>query len=179
MFIDTGKESCETHCSPGCRCGKYIEIWNDVFMQYNKNEDGSYTKLSQQNVDTGMGIERTVAMMTGKATVYETESFIPIIAEIEKLSGTKYGTSEEITQAIRIIADHTRTATFIIGDERGIAPSNAGAGYVLRRLIRRAVRFGMKIGMKSPFLSSIALVVIDLMGEFYPELIQHKNKICD
>ncbi len=179
MFIDTGKEACSKTCSPGCRCGKFIEIWNDVFMQYNKNDDGTFSRLSQQNVDTGMGIERTVAMLTDKKTVYETESFTEIIAKIEELSGKKYGESDWVTHAIRVIADHTRTATFIIGDERGIPPSNVGSGYVLRRLIRRAVRYGMKIGINKTFISEISKVVIDLMGEFYPELIQNKARILD
>lgn len=179
MFIDTGKEACSADCSPGCRCGKFIEIWNDVFMQYHKKEDGSFSLLKQRNVDTGMGIERTVAMLNRKGTVYETESFIPIIEKIEELSGKKYGESEEITRAIRVIADHVRTSTFIIGDERGISPSNVGAGYVLRRLIRRAVRFGKKLEIPSLFLSKIAAVVVDLMGEFYPELIENKERIFE
>lgn len=179
MFIDTGKEACSDKCGPGCRCGKYIEIWNDVFMQFNKDENGKYAPLSQKNVDTGMGIERTVAMMNGKKTVYETESFTPIIAKIEELSGKKYGESEEITKAIRVVADHIRTSTFIIGDEKGISPSNVGAGYVLRRLIRRAVRFGKTLGISNIFLSKVAAVVVDLMGEFYPELIENKQRIFD
>ena len=179
MFIDTGKEACSDKCGPGCRCGKYIEIWNDVFMQFNKDENGKYSPLSQKNVDTGMGIERTVAMMNGKKTVYETESFTPIIAKIEELSGKKYGESEEITKAIRVVADHIRTSTFIIGDEKGISPSNVGAGYVLRRLIRRAVRFGKTLGISNIFLSKVAAVVVDLMGEFYLELIENKQRIFD
>lgn len=179
MFIDTGKEACSDKCGPGCRCGKYIEIWNDVFMQFNKDENGKYAPLSQKNVDTGMGIERTVAMMNGKKTVYETESFTPIIAKIEELSGKKYGESEEVTKAIRVVADHIRTSTFIIGDEKGISPSNVGAGYVLRRLIRRAVRFGKTLGISNIFLSKVAAVVVDLMGEFYPELIENKQRIFD
>lgn len=177
MFIDTGIEECSEDCSPGCRCGKYIEIWNNVFMQYNKNADGTFSTLSQKNVDTGMGIERTVAMMEGKKNVYETESFTPIINKIEELSGKKYESSLEITKAMRIIADHTRTATFIIGDQQGISPSNTGAGYVLRRLIRRAVRYAKMIDIETPFLHKISRVVIDLMGEFYPELIENTDKI--
>lgn len=179
MFIDTGKEACSDTCGPGCRCGKYIEIWNDVFMQFNKDENGAYAPLSQKNVDTGMGIERTVAMINGKKTVYETESFTPIIEKIEELSGKKYGESEDVTKAIRVVADHVRTATFIIGDEKGISPSNVGAGYVLRRLIRRAVRFGKTLGISTAFLSKVAAVVVDLMGEFYCELIENKQRIFD
>jgi alanyl-tRNA synthetase len=179
MFIDTGKQSCSAACGPGCGCGKYFEIWNDVFMQYFKNEDGTFTPLKQKNVDTGMGIERTVAMLTGKKNVYETESFTEIIREIESLSGRKYGESEEVTKAIRIISDHVRTSTFIIGDEKGIAPSNVGAGYVLRRLIRRAVRYGKKLGMPVPFMPQIAKKVVGLMGEFYPELKANERRIVD
>ncbi|MBN2544887.1 MAG: alanine--tRNA ligase [Spirochaetes bacterium] len=179
MFIDTGIEKCSDNCSPGCRCSKYFEIWNDVFMQYNKNEDGSYSLLTQKNVDTGMGIERTVAMLQGKESVYETESFASIVKKIEDLSGKKYGFNEDITKAIRIISDHIRTAVFIIGDEKGINPSNIGAGYVVRRLIRRAIRYGKKLEIKSPFLSEISEVVIALMQEFYPELKQNKKRISD
>ncbi len=179
MFIDTGLTACGADCSPGCHCGKYIEIWNDVFMQYNKNKDGSYTPLSQKNVDTGMGIERTVAMLTGKETVYETESFTPIIAKIEEISGKKYGESAAITKAMRIVADHIRTSVFIIGDERGIAPSNVGAGYVLRRLIRRAIRYGKQLSINELFLAKIAKIVVDLMAEFYPELKTNESKIYE
>ena len=177
MFIDTDKTACSKDCSPGCNCGKYIEIWNDVFMQYNKTEDGKYIPLTQKNVDTGMGIERTIAMLSGKKNVYETEVFKPIIAKIESLSGKIYNTNDEITKAMRIIADHIRTSTFIIGDERGIAPSNLGAGYVLRRLIRRAVRYGKKLNIKPPFMSNISEIVINMMGDLYPELIENKQRI--
>lgn len=177
MFIDTQIEACGDNCGPGCGCGKYFEIWNDVFMQYNKNEDGTYTPLKQQNVDTGMGIERTVAMLQGKKNVYETESFTGIIKKIEELSGRKYGENEEITRHIRIVSDHIRTSTFIIGDQRGVSPSNLGAGYVLRRLIRRSIRFGKKLGMETPFLSKISTVVIELMQDIYPELKANKDKI--
>ncbi len=179
MFIDTGLPACSDKCGPGCHCGKYIEIWNNVFMQYNKQEDGTFIPLSQKNVDTGMGIERTVAMLSGKKSVYETDIFKPIINKIEQLSGKTYGSDEETSRAIRIISDHIRTATFIIGDERGISPSNVGAGYVLRRLIRRSVRFGKKLGINKAFLADIAQVVIDMMSQFYPELIQNKQRIFD
>lgn len=179
MFIDTGIDACGSDCTPGCNCGKYFEIWNDVFMEYNKNDDGSYSQLKQKNVDTGMGIERTVAMLLGKKTVYETEAFIPIINKIEELSNKKYALNEETTKAMRIISDHVRTSTFIIGDERGIAPSNLGAGYVLRRLIRRAVRFGKKLDIKTPFIYKIAEIVIDLMKDFYPELEKNQKRIYD
>lgn len=179
MFIDTGKEKCSINCGPGCGCGKFFEIWNDVFMQYNKNEDGTFSLLKQKNVDTGMGIERTVAMLTGKNSVYETESFIPIIKEIEKLSNKKYNQESETTKSIRIIADHIRASTFIIGDERGISPSNVGAGYVLRRLIRRSVRYAKKLDIQTPFMAKIAKVVVDLMSKFYPELKINQQRIYE
>ncbi len=170
MFIDTGKDACGSDCRPGCRCGKYIEIWNDVFMQYDKQKDGSYRKLERTCVDTGMGIERTVAMLQGKRSVYETEIFTPLIAAIEELTGRAYGSDEVVDTSIRIICDHARAATFIIGDPKGITPSNVGAGYVLRRLIRRAVRHGRKLGVDDVFLSVPAAVVIGMYKHAYPEL---------
>lgn len=170
MFIDTGKDACGSDCRPGCRCGKYIEIWNDVFMQYDKQKDGSYRKLERTCVDTGMGIERTVAMLQGKRSVYETEIFTPLIAAIEELTGRAYGSDEVVDTSMRIICDHARAATFIIGDPKGITPSNVGAGYVLRRLIRRAVRHGRKLGVDDVFLSVPAAVVIGMYKHAYPEL---------
>lgn len=177
MFIDTGKAPCSKECSPGCNCGKYFEIWNDVFMQFNKTDDGKYIPLEQKNVDTGMGIERTVAMFEGKSSVYETSIFQPIIAKIEELSGSKYGIDEDTDRAIRIIADHSRTSTMILGDKNGISPSNVGAGYVLRRLIRRAIRYGKKLDIPTNFLGKISKVVIEMLGEFYPELTENRDFI--
>ncbi len=170
MFVDTGKPSCGPECRPGCHCGKYIEIWNDVFMQYNKQKDGTYQKLERTCVDTGMGIERTVAMLNGKKSVYETEIFIPFIAAVESISGKKYGANEADDVSIRIICDHARAATFILGDPKGVTPSNVGAGYVLRRLIRRAVRHGRKLGIDGLFLGSIAEVAIGMYRGPYPEI---------
>lgn len=170
MFIDTGKDSCSDNCRPGCSCGKYFEIWNDVFMQYNKLKDGSYEKLDRPCVDTGMGIERTVAMLQGKDSVYKTELFTDIIAKVEELSSTKYGQDEEIDMSIRIISDHTKAATQIIGDEKGVTPSNVGAGYVLRRLIRRAVRHGKKLEIEGEFLTKISEVVINQYKNIYKGL---------
>jgi alanyl-tRNA synthetase len=170
MFIDTGKPACGPDCRPGCHCGKYIEIWNDVFMQYNKQKDGSYQKLERKCVDTGMGIERTVAMLNGKKSVYETATFQPLIACVENITGKKYGANEADDISIRIICDHARASTFILGDPKGVTPSNVGAGYVLRRLIRRAVRHGRKLGIDGVFLSEPAQVVIDQYKSAYPEL---------
>ena len=170
MFIIRDQPPCGPDCSPACSCGRYLEIWNDVFMQYEKQADGTFVPLKQKNVDTGMGLERTYCVLMGANTVYETEIFSGIIGKIEELSGKKYGESEEITKSIRIISDHMRTATFIIGDDRGVTPSNVDQGYVLRRLIRRAVRHGMKLGMPAGFTSEIAQVIIDQYKEVYPEL---------
>ena len=170
MFIIRDQPPCGPDCSPACSCGRYLEIWNDVFMQYEKQADGTFVPLKQKNVDTGMGLERTYCVLMGANTVYETEIFAGIIGKIEELSGKKYGESEEVTRAIRIIADHMRTATFIIGDDRGVTPSNVDQGYVLRRLIRRAVRHGMKLGMPAGFTCEIAQVIIDQYKAVYPEL---------
>ncbi|MCX7024395.1 MAG: alanine--tRNA ligase [Spirochaetes bacterium] len=177
MFYDTGKAACGPDCRPGCRCGKYVEIWNDVFMQYNKKADGSYEPLARTCVDTGMGIERTVAMLQGRRSVYETEAFSPIIAEIETISGKKYGSDEETDRSFRIIADHTRSSTFVLGDPKAVTPSNVGAGYVLRRLIRRAVRHGKKLGISGLFLDRLAAVVVEKFGEAYPELVENRDRV--
>ena len=170
MFIDTGKPACGAECRPGCSCGKYVEIWNDVFMQYRKEQDGSYHTLERHCVDTGMGIERTVAMLQGKKSVYETEIFTPLIAAIEKITGYQYGSDAEKDVSVRIICDHIRAATVILGDPKTVVPSNVGAGYVLRRIIRRAVRHGRKLGIEGTFLAIPAKVVIEQYKGAYPEL---------
>ena len=186
MFIDTGREKCGPDCRPGCHCGKYIEIWNDVFMQYNKNEKGEFEPLGRHNVDTGMGVERTVCMMSGAPTVYDTEIFAPIMAKIDELreegrgnreKGTGNGEQgtdldeEETLRARRIIADHMRTATFILCDPKGgVKPGNIGANYVLRRLIRRAVRFARMIGIAEGFTVKLAETICNKYSHVYPEL---------
>ena len=177
MFIDTGKPACGPDCSPACDCGKYLEIWNDVFMQYNRTADGVLHQLSQKNVDTGMGLERTICILEGKKSVYETEVFADILAKIAQLSGHTYGENDSVTRAFRIIADHVRCATFIIGDQRGVTPSNVDQGYVLRRLIRRAVRYGKQIDMPACSCSAVAQVVIDMYKGAYPELEQNRERI--
>lgn len=179
MFIDTGKPACGPDCNPSCSCGKYLEIWNDVFMQYNKTAEGNFEPLSQKNVDTGMGLDRTIAVIQGVGSVYETDVYRDIIATIEKRSGKTYGQSEDVTRAIRIVADHIRCATFLIGDPRGITPGNADQGYVLRRLLRRAVRFGNQIDLQPGSLEVIALAVIDTYGDHYTELVEKKDFICE
>ena len=177
MFIDTGKPACSDHCDPSCSCGKYLEIWNDVFMQYNKNEKGEFEPLAHKNVDTGMGLDRTICILQGKESVYDTDVFTNILAKISELSGKHYTDDEETKKAFRIVADHVRCATFIIGDEKGVTPSNVDQGYVLRRLLRRAIRFAMKLGIPQGGLPKIAEQVIRQYGEIYPELEANREKI--
>ena len=177
MFIDRGTPKCSPECSPACDCGKYLEIWNDVFMQFEKHADGTYTKLKQKNVDTGMGLERTLSILNGVPTVYDTDVFDGAKAEIEALTGKKYGESEEVTRAFRIILDHVRTATFMLGDQKGVTPSNVDQGYVLRRVIRRAVRFGRQLGLQHGKLSAIAEKFVEKYKNVYPELKQNEQRI--
>ena len=179
MFIDTGKEPCGKDCFPGCHCGKYLEIWNDVFMQYNKTAEGKYEPLAQKNVDTGRGLERTVATLQGVPSVYDTDAFTGILSRIAELSGKNYKDSEETKKAFRIIADHMRTATFMLGDPRGVTPSNVDQGYILRRIIRRALRYAMQMGMPEMSLSKVAAAVIDTYGEVYPELNTNRDRIVN
>jgi alanyl-tRNA synthetase len=178
MFIDTGISPCGPDCKPGCSCGKFFEIWNDVFMQYNKTAEGRYLPLKQKTVDTGMGVERTCAMLQGKKNVYEIETFVPIIQAIEDVSGALYGssgTNSESDRSIRIITDHIRSATFILAD--GISPSNLGQGYILRRLIRRAIRHARKLGITKDFLSAPAQACISAQENAYPELQKQSDTI--
>ncbi len=179
MFIDTGKAACGSGCRPGCSCGKYLEIWNDVFMQYNKTADGSYEKMSRKCVDTGMGVERTSTILQGKKSVYDTELFIPIIKEIETVSGATYGVREDTDKSIRIIADHVKASVFILGDAKGVKPSNLGQGYILRRLIRRAIRHGRKLSIDEKFLSRPAERVVDMYKDIYPELEMNRDTILN
>lgn len=178
MFIDTGKEPCGPACRPGCHCGKFIEIWNDVFMQYNKCEDGHFEPLKQANVDTGMGVERTICMMNGLPTVYETELFAPIMAKIRALATVRPEVESEAIRSERIIADHLRTSVFILGDPKGgVVPGNVGANYVLRRLIRSSVRHAKKLGIASGYTREIADVIIANYRHVYPELEEKRETI--
>lgn len=169
MFYDTKKEPCNNLCKPGCPCGKYLEIWNDVFMEYNKTEEGNYERLKQRNVDTGMGVERTIAALRGKKSVYEIETLKPIVDTITEMT-TKKASNDKAEKSIRIITDHIRAVTFILGDENSVVPSNVGQGYVLRRLIRRAIIHSRELGIESEFLSNLAEIVIDLYKKDYPVL---------
>lgn len=177
MFIIRDVPPCGEHCDPSCDCGRYLEIWNNVFMQFYKHEDGSYTKLEQKNVDTGMGLERTLCTINGLASVYDTDLFDGAKAKIEELTGKKYGEDEDLTKAFRIILDHIRTATFMLGDVRGIVPSNVDQGYILRRLIRRAIRFSKKLGLEGGKLREISACFVEKYRDVYPELNDNKEKI--
>ncbi|HOF95075.1 MAG TPA: alanine--tRNA ligase, partial [Clostridia bacterium] len=177
MFYDTGKAKCSEECSPACSCGKYLEIWNDVFMEYNKVAEGKYEPLAQKNVDTGMGLDRTVATLQGVESVYDTDAFKETLNTISRLSSTEYLENEEVTRSFRIIADHIRCAVFILGDERGVTPSNVDQGYILRRLIRRAIRYAMQLGIEEGGLIEVAKSVIAQYGGFYEELNKNSGKI--
>lgn len=177
IFVDTGKEACSEECSPACDCGKYVEIWNNVFMEFYRNERGEFENLKQKNVDTGMGLERTICMLNGYKSVYETDLFADVIELLESLSNKKYGENEDITRAMRIIADHIRTATFILGDDIGIVPSNVDQGYILRRLIRRAYRFARLIDLDSIDLVKVSEKFIEKYKAVYLELERNKDRV--
>ncbi len=179
MFIIKDQEPCGPDCSPACDCGRYLEIWNDVFMQYDKQVDGTFKPLAQKNVDTGMGLERTFCVLKGVKSVYDTDIFSGVLAKIGELCGKTYGEDPELVKSFRIIADHMRTSTFIIGDDRGVTPSNVDQGYVLRRLIRRAVRHGMKLGLPVGATCDISKVIIDQYKEVYPELGRNEAHILE
>ena len=176
MFYVADRPDCGPDCGPGCHCGKYTELGNDVFMQYEKHHDGHLTPLKQKNVDTGWGLERILAFLNGTRDVYRIDLFAPVIAYIEKVSGTKYEGDEKLTRSMRILADHIRTSVMLIGDEAKLLPSNVGAGYVLRRLIRRAVRHGRMLNLKTEDLLTIAQMYIDdIYAESYPLLVKNKE----
>ncbi|MBQ9267085.1 MAG: alanine--tRNA ligase [Clostridia bacterium] len=169
IFFDTGKEKCGPNCDPTCSCGKYLEIWNNVFMQYNKQKDGSLIPLEHPNVDTGLGLERVIGLLEGKKSVYETELFSDIIAKIEELS------TEPNEVSCRIIADHIRTSIFMIID--GVRPSNVEQGYILRRLLRRAIRHMRKIGFDPSNMPTLLETFITTLEEMYPETRANKDTV--
>jgi alanyl-tRNA synthetase len=178
MFYIADVPDCGPNCGPGCDCGKYTELGNDVFMQYEKHHDGSLTPLKQKNVDTGWGLERILAFLNGTKDVYQTDLFTSAIAYIEKSANTKYGEDEAKTKSMRIVSDHIRTSVMLIGDEAKLLPSNTGAGYILRRLIRRAVRHGRVLGLKKENLLKIAEIYIDeVYNDSYPLLVKNKSFI--
>ena len=177
IFYDMGVPKCGDGCGPACHCGKYVEIWNNVFMEYNQAVDGSFTVLPQRNVDTGMGLERVLIALNGYRNVYETDLFRPLVKELETLSGATCEGEQERT--FRIICEHMRASTFLLGDPRAVAPSNGEQGYILRRLIRRTVRMARKLGVRENILNRLAEVVIGQYGGVYPELVHNRAFILE
>ena len=169
MFLDTGKPACSKECQPSCNCGKYVEIWNDVFMEYYKSKDGSITKLKQQNVDTGFGLERMTMLLQGKETPFDTELFSPVMEKLKELA------KQDNIESRRIVAEHLRSSMMIIAD--GGRPSNIDRGYVLRKLIRRMTRHLNKLQIDLNELEKLIDLYVDTLKELYPELEQNKNTI--
>lgn len=169
IFYDTGKEKCSEGCNPSCGCGKYIEIWNNVFMEYYKNLDGTYTKLKQRNVDTGLGLERINMLLQGKETPFDTEIFKPVMDKLQELA------KSDSIESRRIVAEHLRSSMMIIAD--GGKPSNIDRGYILRRLIRRMIRHLNKLEIDLNELSTLIELYVQTLGEMYPELVRNKENV--
>ncbi|NOY82809.1 MAG: alanine--tRNA ligase [Kiritimatiellaeota bacterium] len=174
MYIELDQPDCGPDCGLTCGCGKYVEIWNDVFMQYNRTADGRFEPLAQRNVDTGMGVERVAAILQGRKSCYETELFAGLLARLAALSGVD---QPGATRSGRIVVEHLRASTFMIAD--GVLPDNVDRGYVLRRLIRRAIREARRMEVSDEFTASLAAVVVDEYGDVYPELEQHRAVILE
>ncbi len=177
MFYDTGKPSCGPDCRPGCSCGRYFEVWNDVFMQYRKTVSGDYEPLALRSVDTGMGVERTAAMLQGHDSVYGIAEYENLFTAIREAAGIRGEPDPDRLRSMRIIADHIRSAAHILGDDQGVSPSNLDQGYVLRRLIRLAARHGMKLGIPEGFTWKLAERVVDFEGDCCPELQRNAVRI--
>lgn len=171
IHIDQGVEAgCgRPDCALGCDCDRFLELWNLVFMQFNRAADGTMTRLPKPSIDTGAGLERLVAVLQGKFNNYDSDLFQPIIQRLESLSGRGYGQNPADTTAMRVIADHARATAFLVAD--GVLPSNEGRGYVLRRIMRRAVRFGRNLGLVRPFMDEVTATVVASMSHAYPHLL--------
>ena len=177
IYFDRGVEyGCDNpDCKPGCDCDRYLEFWNHVFTQFNRDEEGNYTDLEHKNIDTGMGLERIACIMQGVDTIFDVDTIKHILSTVEKMSGVEYGKGDKTDVSIRIITDHIRAVSFLVGD--GVLPSNEGRGYVLRRLLRRAARHGKLLGIKENFLYKLVDEVIKVSGEAYPELVEKESYI--
>lgn len=176
ILYDRGEQySCGEDCSAGCDCDRFLELWNLVFMQYERQEDDSLIPLPRKNIDTGMGLERIASLKQGAPTIFETDLVRPIIDRIERLSGVALGENEKLDVSLKVIADHVRAATFLISD--GVIPSNEARGYILRRLLRRAVRHGKLLGIEGEFLAELSDHVVGLLGEVYPELVERQRLV--
>ena len=179
IYYDRGEEhGCgRPDCGPGCECERYLEVWNLVFMEFDLADDGTLTPLPQQNIDTGMGLERAAMLIQGVDSLFDIDTFQPLLDWIGERASAPYGSSDEATKAYRVIVEHSRTAAFLVAE--GVAPSNEGRGYVLRRVIRRAVQFGRRIGLEPPFLYELADLVRKQMGSVYPELEERRSEVAD
>src|SRR3954453_7378586 len=179
LYYDRGERyGCDRpDCAPGCECERYLEFWNLVFMEFDLAEDGALTPLPQQNIDTGMGLERAAMLLQEADSFAEIDSLQPLLDWIGERANAAYGSSDEATKAYRVVVEHARTAAFLVAE--GVAPSNEGRGYVLRRVIRRAVQFGRRLGLEPPFLYELADVVRGQMGSVYPELEERQSEIAD
>lgn len=176
-FYPRHDKPCGPNCGPDCGCGRYVEIGNDVYMQYKKTAAG-YEPLANKNVDTGFGLDRLLAFLNGVTDGYKTDLFMPVINYLEEKSGKKYDEDEEARKAMRIIADHIRTSTMLIGDVNGIVPSNVGAGYILRRLLRRAIRYARKLGVEMTALTDASKIFIEkIYDEAYPLLVEKEDYV--
>jgi alanyl-tRNA synthetase len=177
MFIEVDEiPKCGPECRPGCSCGHFVEVWNDVFMSYRKLDDGTYEPLPMKSIDTGMGVERTIAMLQGVPTVFDTELFIPLINHVKELS-TKEEFTEDNERLIRIIVDHVRSAVMIMADDRKIGPSNVEQGYIVRRLLRKAIHSADRLGINQGFMNTLAEIVIDMFKDLYGEVKRNKEFI--
>ena len=177
IFYDTGIQKCGPKCGPSCKCGKYVEIWNNVFMQFQKHADGSFSELQQKNVDTGMGLERVLTILNGKTNVYDTELFLPVMERLAEIIARQGKDMPEKDR--RIICEHIRASTFILGDPKRITPSNTEQGYILRRLIRRIIRLWKKAGISTNFMCELSEIIIRQYQDIYPELGENRTFILE
>ena len=177
IFYDLGKPKCGPNCGPSCKCGKYVEIWNNVFMQFNKEADGSFSELTQKNIDTGMGLERILTIFNGKTNVYDTELFVPLMTKLEEILKNLGKSIPEREK--RIICEHIRATTFILGDPKKITPSNTEQGYILRRFIRRIIRLFKKADIHENYLCMLSKIIIHQYQEVYPELGESQSFILE
>lgn len=177
LYFDRGEEyGCDNpDCKPGCDCDRYLEFWNHVFTQFNRDEEGNYGQLEHKNIDTGMGLERMACIMQGVDTIFDVDTIKHILNIVEKMANVEYGKGGKTDVSIRIITDHIRAVSFLVAD--GVLPSNEGRGYVLRRLLRRAARHGKLLGIKENFLYKLVDEVIKVSGEAYPELVEKESYI--
>ncbi len=176
IFVDVGLKACSPDCRPGCGCGKYIEIWNLVFMAYNQTTEREYHTLRQKNVDTGMGVERALQVINGLPSVYETDLLGPIIDKIKKIARIREVAPEQVV-ILRILADHIRSSVMALADDKGLVPSNVEHGYVIRRLLRIAIRKGHQLRINGPFLGDFVPTVIEILGGIYPELQRSQERV--